>query len=155
MWDGRNQKIVKLDEENEPLWNMDFDVALSKEGSGAGVWLFNSQTRKAEGNSYKQNFQCNNNIAKYEALILGLRLLKKIGVKIISVHGDSELIIRQIKGEYSTKHPSLRDYRNVIMDFLEHFVEYELSVFPRGQNMIAYGLATSSSTWKIPYFPSH
>lgn len=114
--------MVKLDEENESLWNIDFDGVVSKEGLGEGVWIFNSQTRKAEGNSYKLNFQCINNIAEYEALILELQLLKKLGVKIISVYGDSELIIKQIKGEYLAKHPRLRDYMNAILDFIERLL---------------------------------
>lgn len=134
---------------------MDFDGAVSREGSGGGVWVFNSQTRKVEGDSYKMNFQCSNNIVEYEASILGLRLLKKLGAKIISIHGDSELIIKQIKGEHSTKHPMLMDYRNVVLYSLEHFVEYELSIVPRGQNIIANDLATSTSTCKMSYRPSH
>ena len=147
--------IVKLDEENEPLWNMDFDGDVSKEGSGVDVWVFNSHTRKAEGHSYKMNFQCSNNIDEYEALILGLKLLKKLGAKRISIHGDSKLIFKQIKGEYRAKHPRLRAYRNVVKNFLEIFVEYALFVVPRGENIIADGLDTSASTCKMPYFPSH
>lgn len=142
-------------EENKPLWNMDFNGAVSKERLRVGVWVFNSQTRKVEGHSYKLNFQCRNNIVEYEALILGLQLLKKFGAKRISIHGDSELIIKQIKGEYSAKHPRLVTYRNVVLDFLVCFVEYELSIVPRGKQIIADGLATSSSTCKMPYRPGH
>ena len=43
----------------------------------------------AEVHSYRLNFQCTNNIAEYEALLLGLHLLKKSGAKRIKVHGDS------------------------------------------------------------------
>jgi hypothetical protein len=108
---------IQTDEPIEPLWSLDFDGVVSKEGSGAGVWVFNSKARYSESHSYKLNFQCTNNIAEYEALMLGLKLLKKLGAKRISVRGDSELIIKQIKGEYSAKHPRLRAYRNVVLDF--------------------------------------
>jgi ribonuclease HI len=145
--------MVEPDKQNEPLWNLDFDGVVSKEGSGAGVWVLNSKTNHSEGHSYKLNFQCTNNIVEYEALILGLQLLKKLGAKRISIHGDSELIIKQIKGEYSAKHPRLRAYMNVVLDFLECFIEYDLSAIPRDQNILADGLATSASTCKIP-FPS-
>jgi ribonuclease HI len=87
------------------FWSMDFDGAVSKEGAGAGVWLHNHKSRYSENHSYKLNFQCTNNIAEYEALMLGLKLLKKVGAKQIMVRGDSELIIKQIKGEYAAKHP--------------------------------------------------
>jgi ribonuclease HI len=51
-------------------------VLVSKEGLGARVWVSNSKTRYTKGHSYKLNFQCTNNIAEYESLILSLQLLK-------------------------------------------------------------------------------
>jgi ribonuclease HI len=79
---------------------MDFDGAISKEGAGAGVWFHNHKSRYLDNHSYKLNFQCTNNLAEYKSLMLGLKLLKKVGAKQIMVRGDSELIIKQIKGEY-------------------------------------------------------
>ena len=76
------------------FWSMDFDGAVSKEGAGAGVWLHNHRKRYSENHSYKLNFHCTNNFAEYEALMLGLKLLKKFGAKQIMVRGDSELIIK-------------------------------------------------------------
>jgi ribonuclease HI len=113
----KNVVTVESDELPTDFWSMDFDGAVSKEGVGAGVWLHNHKSRYSESHSYKLNFQCTNNIAEYEALMLGLKLLKKVGAKQIMVRGDSELIIKQIKGEYSAKHPRLRAYRNVVLDF--------------------------------------
>jgi hypothetical protein len=117
--------------------------------------VHNHKARYSETHSYKLNFQCTNNIAEYEALMLGLKLLKKLGAKRIMVRGDSELIIKQIKGEYSAKHPRLRAYRNVVLDFLQCFTEIDLQVIPRGQNILADGLATSTATCKIPFHPNH
>ena len=105
---------------------MDFDGAIRKEGVGAGVWLHNQKTRYSESHSYKLNFQCTNNIVEYEALMLGLKLLNKLGAKNIMVRGDSELVIKQIKGEYSTKNPRLIAYINFVLDFLECFTEIDL-----------------------------
>jgi ribonuclease HI len=78
--------------------------------------------------------------------MLGLKLLKRVGTKNIMVRGDSKLFIKQIKGEYSAKHPRLRAYRNVVLDFLQCFTEVDLQVMPRGQNILAVGLATSAAT---------
>lgn len=50
--------------------------------------------------SYKLVFECSNNEAEYEALIVGVKILKKFGEKKISVYGDSDLVIKQVKGEY-------------------------------------------------------
>ena len=60
---------------------MSFDGSCGKAGSGAGVWIHKTN----QGHSYKLDFQCTNNIVEYEALLLGLHLLKNIGAKKISV----------------------------------------------------------------------
>jgi ribonuclease HI len=125
---------------------MDFDGAMSKEGDGAGVWIHNHKSRYSESHSYKLNFHCTNNIAEYEALMLDLKLLKKHGAKRIMVRGDFELVFKQIKGEYFAKHPRLEAYRNVVLDFLQCFTKVDLQVMPRGQNILADGLATSVAT---------
>ena len=75
---------------------MRFDGSCGKASSGAGVWVHNTN----EGHSYKLDFQFTNNISEYEALLLGLQMLKSVGAKRICVQGYSKLIIRQIKGEY-------------------------------------------------------
>jgi ribonuclease HI len=144
-------KNVITEEFPSNFWSMDFDGAVSKEGAGARVWLHNHRKRYSENHSYKLNFQCTNNVAEYEALMLGLKLLKKVGAKKIMVRGDSELIIKQIKGEYAAKHPSLRAYRNVVLDALKCFNEIDLQVMSRGQNILADGLATSAASCKIPF----
>jgi hypothetical protein len=119
-------KNVITEELLADFWSMDFDGAVSKEGAGAGFWLHNHRNRYSENHSYKLNFQCTNNIVEYEALMLSLKLLKRVGAKQIMVRGDSELIIKQIKGEYVAKHPHLRDYRNVFLDALRCFTEVDL-----------------------------
>jgi ribonuclease HI len=91
-------------------------------------------------------------MVEYEALILGLQVLKELGAQRIAMHGDSELIINQLKGVYQTKHPRLHTYINLALDLLEGFSEYDLTVIPREQNQIVDALATSASVFKIPLF---
>ena len=71
------------------------------------MWLHNTESDYAESHAFNLNFKCTNNIAEYEALILGLNLLKKLGARRIAMHRDSELIIKQVNGEYTAKHPRL------------------------------------------------
>ena len=101
----------------------------------------------AESHAFNLNFKCTNNIAEYEALILSLNLLKKLGARRIAAHGNSELIIKQVNGEYMAKHLILRVYRNDAMDLLKTFVEYELVFVPRSQNIISNGLACIASSY--------
>jgi hypothetical protein len=93
-------------------------------------------------------------MAENEALVLGLKTLKEMDTKRIDVHGYCELIINQIKSIYQAKHPMLRAYKNIVLDIVDQFPEYNLSVIPRGQNQIVDALATSAPVFKIPILPN-
>ena len=110
----------------EPLWEMNFDGSCTRQNAGVGVWLRNIENDHAESHAVNLHFKCTNNIAEYEALILGLNRLKNLGARRVTVLGDSELVVKQVNGEYAAKHPRLRAYRNNAMDILKTFVEYEL-----------------------------
>jgi ribonuclease HI len=58
-------------------------------------------------------------------LILGLNILKDLKEKRIVVHGDFELVIKQVNGSYQTKHPRMREYRNSVLDLLDFFFHRE------------------------------
>ena len=89
---------------------MNVDGSCTKKNAGAGVWLCNTENNHTESHAFKLDFKCTNNIAEYEALILGLHLLKELGAKKIIVQGDSELVTKQLNREYAVKHPRLRVY---------------------------------------------
>ena len=76
-------------------------------------------------------FSCTNNVAEYEALILGLQILKKLQARRVYIYGYSDLVIRQVIGTYQGKHPRMRDYRNMVLDMLQGFKEYQIFVIPR------------------------
>ena len=61
---------------NNPLWCMKFDGSYTKKNAGSGVWLYNAENNYTESHAFKLDFKCTNNVAEYEALILGLHLLK-------------------------------------------------------------------------------
>jgi hypothetical protein len=102
------------------VWNMFFDGASSKEGAGAGV-IFVSPTQETISLSYKLEFETTNNVVEYEALVLGLRAEKDMGIEELSVFGDAELIVHPIKNSYQTKHLRLRFYRNEVWDLVDSF----------------------------------
>jgi hypothetical protein len=74
------------------VWKMFFDGASSSEGVGAGV-VFVSPCQETISLSYKLEFETTNNVAEYEALVLGLRAAKEMGIEEVVVFGDAELII--------------------------------------------------------------
>ena len=71
---------------------MFFDGACSRETAGAGVVLVSPQQETVQL-SLKLVFQVTNNIAEYEALLLGLHEAKDRGIKNLKVFGDADLII--------------------------------------------------------------
>jgi ribonuclease HI len=141
--------------EHEILWHLEFDGSVNKLGAGAGVWVYNLENDHAEGHAYRLNFKCTNNMAEYEALLLGLKLVKRLGAIRVSVIGDSELIIKQIKGKYLTRDPRLGYYRGTVIEILNTFLETQLATIPRKHNMQAHSLAMFASTCKLPFQPNH
>jgi hypothetical protein len=75
------------------VWKMFFDGASSSIDAGAGV-VFRSPSQETISLSYKLKFEVTNNVAEYEALVLGLRAAKEMGIKEMAVFGDAELIVQ-------------------------------------------------------------
>jgi len=67
---------------------------VNKLGAEAGIWIHNMQNDHAQGHAYRLNFICTNNMAEYEALLLGLKLIRSLGAAKVSILGDSDLIIQ-------------------------------------------------------------
>jgi ribonuclease HI len=49
-----------------------------------------------------------NNVAEYRAVLLGIELARSLGAREVDVVNDSELVARQIGGQYKVKHEGLR-----------------------------------------------
>lgn len=85
-----------------------------------------------------------NNRAEYEALIRGLEVAADYGFDELHVRGDSELAIKQIRGEYDTNDPDLRERRVRVRELLERFDEWSLQHVPREVNERADTLANEA-----------
>ena len=55
-------------------------------------------------------FKATNNMAEYEALIFGLSAALSLGIRQLLMKGDSQLIIKQVRGECSCNKPRLAAY---------------------------------------------
>jgi ribonuclease HI len=77
------------------------------------------------------------NVAEYTALITALEEAKKLGAKKILIRGDSELIIKQMRGEYRVKHPDLRVLYDDAQHLLHQFDEAKIEHNLRGKNELA------------------
>ena len=79
-------------EQKYELWKMYFDGSSSKEGAGAGILLI-SPGGESVSLVYKLEFVTTNNTIEYEALLLGLKAAKDMGIQQIYVYGNSELVV--------------------------------------------------------------
>ncbi len=94
-------------------------------------------------------------MAEYEALLLGLKLVQSLQAMKVSILGDSDLVIQQVKGNFVTNDKRLRSYRSAATELLESFTEFQITKIPRAQNLHAHSLATFASTCKLPFEPHH
>lgn len=77
-----------------------------------------------------------------------------MGVKSISIFGDSELIIKQIKNDCQIIHPRLRAYINEVWDLVENFFkDFNIQFLPRDGNKLEDSLPMAASTFRPPINP--
>ena len=113
------------------------------------------ETNHSEGHAFRLNLKCTNNMAAYEALILGLQIIRNFGGKGILVMGDLELIIKQINAVYYVYNPRLAKYRDTMTDLTYDLLECKFAAISRKQNIQAHYLATFASTCNLPFQPTH
>ena len=82
-----------------------------------------------------------NNQAEYRALLAGLQKALELTVKKINVFLDSELVVKQLKGEYKVKHPDLIPLFEEIKLLIRKFPEIQISHVRREKNKEADKLA--------------
>ncbi|HTM36823.1 MAG TPA: ribonuclease HI family protein [Terriglobales bacterium] len=85
-----------------------------------------------------------NNFAEYQALIAALEYAAGHGPKALKVISDSELLVRQMKGIYKVKEPTLRDLHARANQLVRHLDWFEIEHVLRGQNKEADQLANEA-----------
>ncbi|MCU4754425.1 ribonuclease HI family protein [Halobacteria archaeon AArc-curdl1] len=110
--------------------------------AGIGWVIVTSDGIVAEGS--ETIGRATNNQAEYEALIAALEAARDYGYDELHVRGDSELIVKQVRGEYNTNNPELREKRVTVHELLRHFDEWTLEHVPREVNSRADELANEA-----------
>jgi ribonuclease HI len=88
--------------------------------------------------------EATNNVAEYRALMLGLALARELGAEEVEVVNDSELVARQIGGEYKVKHAALKPLFLEAMGELRSFDKWAVRPVRRAQNARADELVTEA-----------
>ena len=89
--------------------------------------------------SLRLGFLATNNEAKYEALLAGMAMVKKLRGEVVEVYSDSQLVVGQVNGEFEDE--CMQGYLVKVRQVQSCFKSFTLRQIPRGQNSHADSLA--------------
>jgi ribonuclease HI len=85
-----------------------------------------------------------NNVAEYRGLLLGLERARALGATEVEVVNDSELVAKQVNGQYKVKHPDMKPLHAQAIAALEGFDRWNVRSVPRAQNAAADALVNAA-----------
>jgi ribonuclease HI len=105
--------------------------------AGAGAVIMDAETGKVVELLKRYLGKQTNNVAEYEAVLLGLRRARELGVSEVEVVADSQLMIRQLGGQYRVKNEGIRPLYESAVKLLQGFAKVRLVHVPREMNTLA------------------
>lgn len=75
-----------------------------------------------------------NNVAEYRALLLGIERAAALGASELELVGDSELVVKQVKGEYKVKDATMRELHGQVREALRGFDAWSIRHVRREHN---------------------
>jgi ribonuclease HI len=75
-----------------------------------------------------------NNRAEYEALVRGLEVAREYGFDEVEIRGDSQLVVKQVRGEWDANDPGMRERRVRVHELLSEFDIWSITHVPREVN---------------------
>ena len=110
--------------------------------AGAGAML--KEGSKEIKSVHKYLGDTTNNIAEYSALILGLQEAIALGYKKVQLHLDSELVAKQMCGEYRVKNAGIKTLFDKAISLVNSFDEVKIIRIDRKDNKVADALANKA-----------
>ena len=105
--DGKSIGMVSL---QEPLsWRVYVDGAANQRGFAVGLVVISPDKIIIE-KSLRLGFSAINNEVEYEALLVGMTMVQKMGRKVVEVFSDSRLVVGLVKGELEARDVRMQDY---------------------------------------------
>ncbi|GKA77232.1 reverse transcriptase domain-containing protein [Tanacetum coccineum] len=135
------QSEVKL----QDPWILNQRMDRHRDGSGAGPHP-TTQEEKEFTYALRFEFTATNNEAEYEALIAGLRIAARMGVRNLEANVDSRLVANHVLGEYVAKEDNMIRYLDKTKSLIQGFDRFTIRQVPRGDNKKADALSKIAST---------
>ena len=110
-------------------WRVYVDGAANQRGAGLGLVLISPEEIIIE-KSLRLGFSATNNEAEYEALLMGMSMVQKMGGKIAELFSDSRLVVDQVKGELEARDVRMQGYLSQVRRMQTKFESFVLSHIP-------------------------
>lgn len=104
--------------------------------AGAGAVLI-GEDGEILATEYQYLGTATNNLAEYSGAILGLQKAIELGATQVTLRADSELLIKQLKGQYKVKNEGLKPLYQRALSLLKNFKGVVLEHVPREANKLA------------------
>ncbi|GAC1391921.1 MAG: hypothetical protein NVSMB31_09630 [Vulcanimicrobiaceae bacterium] len=78
-----------------------------------------------------------NNVAEWNGLLDGLIRARQLGIERLAIRLDSELVVKQLTGEYRVKHPDLQPFHQKAKKLMREFSSIDLKHVFRKDNKLA------------------
>ena len=115
--------------------------------AGAGVFIIQDDKPVARIARYLGT--ATNNVAEYTAAIIGLEHAVKLEVSRVKLFADSELLVKQLNGQYRVKNEGLKPLYNRAKELIAKIGSVEVQYIPRAQNREADALANKAIDEKL------
>ena len=129
----------KLKVENSITLYIDGASDLHSKTAGIGGVIYNSDKEIFSFSEYLHD--STNNEAEYKALIVGLKYLLEFKLLNPKIFSDSELIVKQVNGEYKVKNERMKVFHSEVISLLGNFESWRLTHILREKNKVADQLA--------------
>ncbi|KAL1294443.1 hypothetical protein AAHE18_19G142600 [Arachis hypogaea] len=143
-----NDQGANIVEVESSYWKLYFDGSKHKYGAGVGILIISPEGIPSEF-LFELKYPCSNNVAEYEALILGLEILISKGALEVQILGDSQLVLKKLSKEFKCNNETLQKYLVTAWELLTSFRKIFLVHIPRIHNEIANELAQIASRYRV------
>ncbi|XP_016177922.1 uncharacterized protein LOC107620245 [Arachis ipaensis] len=145
---GLNDQGANIIDIEVNYWKLYFDGSNHKDGAGVGILIISPEGVPSEF-LFELKYPCSNNVAEYEALILGLEILIDKGALEVQILGDSQLVLKQLSKEFKCNNETLQKYLVTAWKMLTSFQKVSLVHILRIHNKIANELAQIASRYRV------
>jgi ribonuclease HI len=116
--------------------------------SGCGMVIYDEQRNQIWSGAKYLGEHMTNNQAEYTGIVLGLQNAVALGIRKLKCQGDSELIIKQLKGQYKVKNDGLKPLHRAAVEAMGSFDVFEAEHIVRKDNAVADSLANQAMDTK-------